>query len=192
MFPGKEIFGYASIVVAVVGYIPYIKDILADKTKPHAFSWLIWFITETIAFAVQVTVHGGSGSWVHLMQLSLCLLIFCLALRYGHPTITRSDWIALSLGIVAIVLWVMTKQPLTAVICLIIIDVMAFAPTFRKSYEFPQQETARLYVCSGLSYACALVALEQYALVNWLYQASLVFLNGSFILWLLLLRRRRA
>ncbi|MBI4407045.1 MAG: hypothetical protein HY565_00915 [Candidatus Kerfeldbacteria bacterium] len=187
----KEIFGYASIVVAAVGYIPYIKDILAHKTKPHAFSWFIWFSTESIAFAVQVVAQGGSGSWVHLVQLILCLLVFALALRYGHPDITRSDWIALSLGLLAILLWLFTKQPLSAVVCLIVIDIMAFAPTFRKSYQFPRQETAVLYTTSAASYALALFALEQYQIVNWLYQAVLVGLNIAFISWLFILRRRR-
>ena len=190
MLPYKEIFGYGAVLIGTIGYIPYIKDILAKRTKPHLFSWLIWFLTEAIAFTVQWFEHGGAGGWVHGMQAGLCLVVVLLAIWYGHRAITRFDWWSLGLAVLGIVLWWWTNQALLAVLLSIVVDVLAFAPTFRKSYRLPQQETARLYVTSGLSYGLALFALGQYAVVNWLYQAVLVGLNFSMVLWLLILRRR--
>jgi len=55
----KVILGTVAVVMALYSYVPYIKDIFAGKTKPHAFTWLIWGLLTSIAFFGQMADRGG-------------------------------------------------------------------------------------------------------------------------------------
>lgn len=70
------------------------------------------------------------------------------------------------------------------------VDFLGFMPTIRKSYRKPHEETLIHYVLAGLKFALAVVALDNYTLVTWLYPASLVAANLFFV-FMLVARRRK-
>ena len=37
----KELLSAVAIALTFVAFLPYIRSILTNKTKPHVFSWLI-------------------------------------------------------------------------------------------------------------------------------------------------------
>jgi hypothetical protein len=49
----KDIFGYLSLVFVVLSGVPYIWSILIGKTKPHVFTWLLWFLLSAVAAVAQ-------------------------------------------------------------------------------------------------------------------------------------------
>jgi hypothetical protein len=57
------LFGIISILVALVAYYFYFRDMARGKTKPHAFSWLIWGLLAGTGFLAQVSAHAGIGAW---------------------------------------------------------------------------------------------------------------------------------
>ena len=59
----KELLGAVAIIIGFISYLPYFRDIFKGKTKPHAFSWLIWAILTAIGFAGQISDNAGPGSW---------------------------------------------------------------------------------------------------------------------------------
>lgn len=177
----KTILGAIAVAMALVSYVPYVRDIFLGKTKPHAFSWLVWASLTGIAFFGQVSDDGGAGTWVTGFTALVCLAIFALALTKGENQITISDTLSLAGAIIAGVLWYITKDPLGSVILITIIDAFGFYPTFRKSYYKPNEETSITYSLSGLKFVVALFALENYTIVTWLYPASLVVMNLAFV-----------
>lgn len=185
----KVLLGIISIIVALTGYLFYFQDIFKAKTKPHAFSWLVWGILSIISFAAQVTKDAGPGAWVNGATTLICFILFLLALQKGEKRITNIDWISLVCALLSLFVWYLTKEPLFAVILICIIDFCGFCPTIRKSYNKPHEETVFLFFMSGLSHVFAILALANYLVVNWLYSAVLVFLNWTFVL-LLLWRRK--
>lgn len=60
----KVILGFVATGLAIISYVPYIREMLNGKTKPHTFSWLIWAIITYIAGAAQLAGGGGWGSMV--------------------------------------------------------------------------------------------------------------------------------
>jgi hypothetical protein len=60
----KTILGLVATGIAFVSYLPYFRDILANRTKPHAFSWLVWASLTGISFFGQLAVGAGPGAWV--------------------------------------------------------------------------------------------------------------------------------
>lgn len=186
----KVAVALVSIVMTLIGYFYYFSDIFAGKTKPHAFSWLVWASLTAIAFAGQISDGGGAGAWVTGVTAAISFVIFALAVTKGEKNVTKSDKLNLLGAVFALVLWFITSDPLLAIILITVVDFLGFMPTIRKSYHKPQEETLIHYVLAGSKFALAIVALEHYSVVTWLYPASLVAANLFFVL-LLVTRRRK-
>lgn len=186
----KVIIALVSIAMTLVGYSYYFRDIFADKTKPHAFSWLVWASLTAIAFAGQLSDHAGPGAWVTLVTSAISFIIFGLALKKGEKDISKSDKLNLIAAGGALLLWFFTKDPLMSVIIITVVDFLGFLPTIRKSYKKPYEETLIHYVLAGLKFVLAIIALDNYTLVTWLYPASLVAANLFFVVMLIIRRKR--
>lgn len=186
----KLILAIIAVVIGFVGYVPYFRNIIRGKTKPHAFSWLIWGILTGIAFVGQVVSNGGFGTWVTGFTAVICIIIFLFALYRGTKDFPLVDWLSLLGAGVALLLWAVTRSPLAAIILITIIDMLGFIPTFRKSYFRPHEETAFTYSMSGIKFIFGIAALRELSLVTVLYPASLVFTNGAFVLMVYIRREQ--
>lgn len=182
--------GIFAITIGFIGYIPYFKTMIGGKTKPHAFTWFVWGLLTAIAFAGQIAGNGGAGAWVTGFTALVSFIIFAYAIRWGEKDFPLSDWLCLLGCSVAIVAWLFTKEPLVAIVLITIIDMVAFIPTIRKSYYNPESEPTITYGLSGLKFMIGIVALESMTLTTVLYPASLVIMNGLFVVMLLTLRKR--
>lgn len=179
-----------SILLTLTGYFYYFRDIFAGKTRPHAFSWLVWAALTAIAFAGQLSGNGGPGAYVTGLTAAVSCVIFALAIKKGEKNITTSDRLSLLGAAAALALWFFTSSPVWSVILITVVDFLGFLPTIRKSYHKPHQETLISYVLAGLKFVLAIIALENYILVTWLYPASLVAANLFFVCMLLVRRKR--
>jgi hypothetical protein len=185
----KTILALVAIILAIVGYVPYFRDIIRKRTKPHAFSWLVWAVLNAIAFFAQMNDGGGVGAWAVGFTSVATFVIFLFALTMGEKNIKRFDWMSLGGAGIALGLWVVTSEPLLSVILVTVIDIFGFLPTIRKSYHRPFEETLSTYVISTIKYSLATVALENYSLITMLFPATLVVVHVLFVA-LLLYRRR--
>ena len=86
----KLILALIAIGMTLVGYFFYFRDIFADKTKPHAYSWLVWALLTAIAFAGQLHDNGGAGAYVTGVTAVISFVIFFLAIKRGEKHVTRS------------------------------------------------------------------------------------------------------
>jgi len=186
----KEILGGIAVVIAFISYVPYIRDIFNNKTKPHAFSWLVYSVMTGIAFFGQIVGGGGAGAWVNGLTAIVCFVIFIFGLLKGRANIVFIDWISLLGAVVALIFWFITKGPLLSVILVTIIDALGFFPTFRKSFHKPHEETLITYFLSALKYVFALFALDTFSVVTALFPLYLVFANSAFFIMALIRKRQ--
>ncbi len=186
----KVLLGIISTLITFIGFAFYFKDILAHKTKPHAFSWFIWSILIGVAFFGQISDNAGPGAWSLGISAVLCFGVFIFALKQGEKNIVKSDWISFIGALVSIILWLITKTPLFSVILVMIIDALAFYPTFRKSYFKPYSETLITYVLSVTKLVISLFALTNVSIITALYPLYLILANGSFAVMLVIRRKK--
>src|SRR4051812_32078548 len=118
----RDILGIVATIIALVSYLPYFRDIVAGKTRPHAFTWLIWGVLTIIAFVGQLSGHAGPGAWVTAFTALVCIVIAAIAAFGGNREIVTLDWIALTGAVVALLFWFVTRGPLLSVILITIID----------------------------------------------------------------------
>jgi hypothetical protein len=184
-----EFFGVLSTLMMFCSRGNYFRSIFLGKTTPHAFSWFIWGVISSIGFAAQVAEGAGAGSWARGFAAATCFILVIVAMLGGKNNIKRSDWVTLTVAMLAIPLWAITRTPVWSVILVCIIDTLGYLPTVRKSWTRPREEAAVSYVFSCLGALFAILAVEHYTLSTWLYSAVLTWSNGSMALFLLIRRR---
>jgi uncharacterized membrane protein YhfC len=186
----RDAIGIAATAIALISYIPYFRDIIARRTRPHAFTWLIWGTLTAIAFVGQLVGHAGPGAWVTAFTALVCLVIAGIAVFDGERDIMRLDWIAFAGAGIALICWFLTRGPLLSVILITVIDNLGFVPTLRKSYERPYEETMSTYAMSGLKWILGLIALERFTVTTALFPLAIVIASWLFVVMLLIRRRQ--
>jgi len=185
----KQIIGLASLGIALCGYTPYIINVLRGKTKPHAFTWLVWEVLAVVGFGIQLRGDGGPGTWLLGLTTIATLVIFLLSLKYGHKEFHITDKISLALAGATFIFWLLADQPLMAAILISLIEAIGgFFPTFRKSYKLPYEETIASYAAYTISTALAIIALDNRSLELVLYPAAVMIMNIVFVVFLLIRR----
>lgn len=186
----KDALVIVALLFAVLAYIPYLRDTLKRKTRPHAFSWLIWGTMSMVAFYAQYSDGGGVGSWVLAFTAAANYLIFIAALYYGEHTLTITDWLSLLAAFFGLGLWTIHDQPPMSLVLISAVGVIGFIPTVRKSMNKPHQETVSAYIFITLKYVFAIAALERFSFITLVFPATLGIMNGFFVS-ILLVRRRQ-
>jgi len=173
----KDIIGIVAVILTFVGYIPYIRDTIKGKTKPHIYSWFIWAFITFVIFALQILGHAGAGAFTTLAAAILCLTIFILGLKNGHKDITRFDTLTFAISLIAIGIWIFAKQPVISNILIITINTLANLPTIRKSWNNPHSETLFTWEMGAVRNLLGLMALANYSLLTWLYPVTNLLIN---------------
>jgi hypothetical protein len=184
-----QLWGWISMAIAVVSYLPYYISIFRGHTKPHAFSWFVWGPLTLIAFFAQDMGGAGAGAWATGLTGLLSLFIGVLALFYGEREITRADRYSFAAALCVIPAWCLTRDALAAVVLVVIIDALGFYPTFRKTLRKPHEEFLFTYWLCAIQFFVSLLALERFNLTTALYPVSIVVMNSAFVI--AVMRRRR-
>lgn len=184
----KTAIGAAGAVVAVIQYSIYIRSVLQGETKPHIFSWFVWGVPCGVVFLAQILKDAGAGSWATGATAILCTVIFLLSLRYGDKEITKIDLVSFVLSLLAIILWIITNDPLWSVILITAADVLGMIPTLRKSYLKPHEEILQAWVIANIKWILAFFALQTLTLTTYLYPVAM-FASITALIVLLLWRR---
>lgn len=185
----KEILGLIAVALAFLGSYPYVRDILKGKTKPHLFTYLVWSIVGTLAFLGQWSSGAGPGAWVSGVMVIFSILVFGLSFKFGTEDVTKLDVVFLIAALSAIVPWWLTDNPTLSVIIATFVDVCAFFPTIRKTYNDPSSETLISYVLNLLRHGLAICALASFVVATYIYPAALFCMN--FILVAVIVSGRR-
>ncbi len=185
----KEIIGGIAVFLTFVAYIPYYRDILKNKTRPHIYSWSLWGLLTILLVALQIKGGAGPATWITAAAGLLCIGVVLLSLRNGKRDITTSDTIVAILSLLAIGFWLIADQPEVSISLVILADMLAFIPTIRKSYHDPYSETLSLYITNAIRFGLALFAIEHY---NYLSTSWIVaWVIGNVLLSILLIVRRK-
>ena len=181
----KEFLSAVAIALTFIAFYPYIRSIRQGNTKPHVFSWIIWGSTTFVVFLAQLADKGGAGAWPIGVSGIITLYIALLAYsKRADSSITRTDWLFLSLAATSLPLWYLTADPLWAVVILTVVDVIGFGPTFRKAYTRPFEEQSALFAIMAVRNLIVILALEHYSITTVLFPAVIGAVSLALILML--------
>jgi hypothetical protein len=178
----KLIFGILSIVPALFAYTFYFRDMLAGKTKPHTFSWLIWGILAGNGFIAQVGANAGIGSWATGMTSAACLTIFFFALFKGDTKLVLLDWTLLGLAVIAFSLLFVVHNPTASLCITLFATLLGFTMTLRKAYLHPLEENARAFFLNAIKFLPSIFALSSFSFLTAAYPLTAMTANASVVL----------
>ncbi|HSX35370.1 MAG TPA: hypothetical protein VLH84_00375 [Patescibacteria group bacterium] len=153
------ILGIASAIIFLLGDIPYLRDTLTGKTKPHRVTWGIVSLLNGIGFANQYASGAHNSLWLFGAGTVMTGLIFLASLRSGVGGGSRADILCLIFGLAGVVLWVAFDSPWYSISANILADFAALAPTFIKARKHPETETKISWLVGGFSTLLATISV---------------------------------
>ena len=182
-----ELVSAVAIALTFALFVPYIRGILRGSLRPHVFSWVVWGIGTFVVFLAQLAGQGGAGAWPIGVSGIITFYVALIAyLKRGDTRITRSDWAFLAAALSAFPVWVVTSNPLWAVVILTLADLVGFGPTVTRVYRSPYQDSAVFFLLGAVRNGLVVLALERYSLTTALFPAAVgvaCLLLSSMILW---------
>jgi len=175
------LFGTFSLALNIIGYIPYIRDILRGIVKPQRITWAIWAILVCVSAVNQVLNDGG---WSSLFLISTAILVvttFALSFKYGVGGASRLDWVCLALAGILLIYWLTSQDTRFSTIIAVGIDAIGAVPTLIKTYKHPGTETYIQWVMSGIAGIFAMVAVTRLDWVLLIYPAYVAVMNGAIV-----------
>lgn len=187
---GKESFMTTSIlitlgaIISVASAVPYIVAVLRGEARPRLVSWVVWAVLAGV-MTVSAFLQGAVASGVMTsITFVACSTVTVLAWRQRTNDISRLDIACLVGAVFGIVSLVVFRSPLAALVISVLVDIVAFIPTFIHAWNSPEEESLACFslgtVAGALSLSAVLVGtITPAALLYPIY--SLVF-NGAITL----------
>ena len=183
-----KILLFLAVTSNITATVVYLYSIFRNKVKPHSFTFLIWSIILGINFFAQILSGVGLSSILLASNLLASIIIFFVCIKKGYTEHDRKDIACLCLGILTIVIWLVTKQPLYSVVLSCIIDLFAFIPSFRKSFHKPSEDSSLTYYISGLEYLFSFPSYQTFSLVALMYPVWIIIIDFSYASMIMLRR----
>ncbi len=173
----KEIIAASAALLAIVGNVPYLRDIIKKRVQPHPYTWLVWTIVSCIVFFGQIAKGAGIGALPTAASEIFTVIIFLFSLRYGFKNIRAIDTLFLVIALLGLIPWILTKDPTISVVIAVSIDFVAFLPTIRKTWRQPHTETPILYGMNVLRHILMLFSLQAYNVATTLHSIVMIATN---------------
>jgi hypothetical protein len=183
------LLGIAAAVISLVDPIPYIRDILRGRTRPHRGTWLIWSTLGATAFASQLS-DGGSWSLAMIgVQTLTMTLVFLLSIRGGVGGVGAYDLTMIGAAGLGVVGWLLTDQPVVATVFVVVADSIGVALMLPKTWRDPWSETPSMYMLASVSGVLSAAAVGALDVSLLLYPSYFALANGL-TAWVIVARRR--
>lgn len=180
----KEILVLFASLLALIGNVPYLRDVFKGKVKPHPYTWFVWTIVSCVVFFGQLAKGAGMGAIPTLVSEIFTLIIFIFSIKYGFKNPPKIDKYFLVLALLGLIPWFITKDPTISVVVVVAIDLIAFIPTLRKTYCHPKSEAPLLYGTNALRHFLALGALQSYNLATVLHSIVMIIINSIMVIFI--------
>ncbi|MEN9921360.1 MAG: hypothetical protein RLZZ517_338 [Candidatus Parcubacteria bacterium] len=185
----KEILAVIATLLAVIGNVPYLIQVIKGKIEPHAYTWFVWSVISCIVFFGLLQKGAGIGALPTGVAEFFTIIIFFFSLKNGFKHIQTIDTVFLILALLGLIPWLITKDPTISVIIAVSIDLVAFIPALRKTWKHPKTEAPLLYSMNVSRHALTLLSLRSYNTATMLHSIAMIITNT--LMTLFILRKKR-
>ncbi|HLH94239.1 MAG TPA: hypothetical protein VKW08_03895 [Xanthobacteraceae bacterium] len=167
-------------IVQILSAIPYVRDMLWGQTRPNIISWSLWTVLQSIALAAQLSA-GFSWSVLLLVAMTFNTAVVAVlgSMGYGYRRYGGLDYTCGAIGAAAIVLWLITGEPLVALTLSVAADFIIAIPTVVKTIRDPHSETLLAWFLVAVASALTLLSTTAFTPSNLLYPSYLFLITAS-------------
>jgi len=170
----------ASLLAAIV----YIRSMFIGGTKPNRVTWLMWAIAPLIATVAALSNGVGWAVLPVFMAGFSPLLIFSASFfakkAYWKPS--PFDYACGALSALAIIMWLLTKDPDVAIVFAMASDALASIPTLAKSWTNPETESVWPFIVGVFGAASSLVVATIWTFAEYAFPSYLIIVNVMVLL----------
>lgn len=177
----KEIIAVVAALLAFIGNISYLKDVFKGRVQPHPYTWFIWSIVSMTTFFGGLAKGAGIGALPTGVAEAFTVIIFLFSLKYlfqgtaGH--IRKIDTYFLVICLLGLIPWVVTDDPTISVVIVVLVDLLAFIPTLRKTWAHPETEKPLLYEMNVARHVLTLFSLQTYNIATTFHSIAMICIN---------------
>ncbi|HEY4513625.1 MAG TPA: hypothetical protein VJH06_03895 [Candidatus Paceibacterota bacterium] len=180
-----EQFAYIAIITSLAGASFYIRDIFLGKTRPNFVSWFMWMLAPFVGVFLQI--QAGAG-FIYTLPVFMAgfvpflVLIAALIKKNAYWKITFFDIACGIFSILALFLWISTKNTTLSVIFAILADGLAVVPTLVKSWKAPETETGITYLSGIINNTIGLFIINSWVFSIYSLYIYFIIANLSIVL----------
>ena len=169
----------AAAVASVLAASVYIRAMFKGDAKPNRVSWFMWAIAPFIATAAEVSSGVTWAALPVFMAGFSPFLIFTasFATKKAYWKLSSFDYACGVLSVLALILWLLTKEPNVAIVFAIASDGLASIPTLTKAWAAPKTESIWPYVTGVFGALTSLAAVAAWTFSGYAFPAYLVVTN---------------
>ena len=177
MLPEKFIF--IGVIISLIGSLWYIKTIISGETKPNLISWFIWMLGPFLGVFFQIKAGAGLSFLGVFMAgfTSLLVLIVSLLKKNAYWKINTFDLTCGAISLISLIIYVFSKNLGISILFAILGDSLAYIPTIRKAWNFPETENGLMYSTGIISNVLALLIIDNWIFPIYSFSISISVLN---------------
>jgi len=170
-----------SLAQLFLGELVYVRNVFLGRSQPNRVTFFLWALVPAIAIAVGISV-GETWALLPIFMVGFGPFLILIASFFNPKAYWKLgpfDYLCGLFAILAIVLWVLTKEPAIAVLFSILSDGFAGLPTLVKSWNHPETETGAGYAIAVLNALIGIMILRAYDFTHLGFIAYTVCINLS-------------
>lgn len=184
-----ELLVFAAAIASLLAAGLYIRAMIKGKARPNRVTWLMWSIAPFIATAAEI-YSGVTWAVIPVFMTGFApFLIFCASFfTKAYWRLSKFDYFCGGVSALALVLWVVTMEPILSIILAIAADAIASIPTLKKAWRNPETESVWPFLTGIFNAVAALLVA-----VTWSFNevSFPLYLLGLNILLVLVVHRIR-
>ncbi len=172
-----------SIIFSSIGGISYMIETVKGRTKPNKITWFMWSIAPMIAS--YAAIKDGVGLVIIPVFLAGFnpFLIFLLSFinKNAYWKLERFDYICGLLSLVALVIYITTRDVTLTIIFSILSDLFAGIPTLVKSWKRPETENYKVFLFSSISILISFLSIQLWSFNELSFSIYLILMNTAIL-----------
>lgn len=189
MFPYYIV--YLSIINSTASSYLYIRDTLKGETKPNKVSWFIWAIAPLIASFLLFFETKSLSALPLFVSGFTSFLIFLASFKNKNAywELGKLDYLCLFFALCSLVAWLGFDEGFLATLFAILVDLIAFVPTYVKSWQSPETENLAPYLSGIFNSLLSLLTITTFTFLT--YGFAFYFFLGCLVEIAIVLYRKR-
>jgi len=112
------------------------------------------------------------------MTFNTTVVLFLAIFGYGYKHYKWSDFVCLTIAVLAIALWGVVREPIAAIILVVAADLIAAIPTIIKVYKDPSSEIPIAWFLVTIAAALGIAASTEWDMVHILYPTYFIGISA--------------
>lgn len=181
-----ELLAPVGSIVVAFSFLPYLRDTVKKKIKPRIATWSTWSLITGVATVAALSEGAYVSALLTGITTIVELSVLFFALKGGDRTYEKIDFICQAIAIMGIAGWILTSNPIWAIIFSILADMFAAIPTFYHTWIAPFEEAWHSFIIFAAGSFLTIFAIDEYSFINSAFPIYLTLIAasiGSFIIF---------